>query len=117
MDQKTLSAASLPFFGIPRLVPYMKKYRRTLILMIVCGLLGTAVDLVLPLLQRYALNHFIARKTLDTARAYTLAQLGQMARLCLDTEYLVKSGQLMDAGSLEKVMLQILSMREANRYV
>ena len=60
---------------------------------------------------------FVARKTLDTARSYTLAQLGEMARLCLDTEYLVKSGQLNDAGALEKVMLQILSMREANRYV
>ena len=60
---------------------------------------------------------FVARKTLDTARSYTLTQLGEMARLCLDTEYLVKSGQLNDAGALEKVMLQILSMREANRYV
>ncbi len=59
---------------------------------------------------------FIARKTLDTARAYTLAQLGQMARLCLESEYLVKSGQLSDAGTLEKVMLQILSLREANLY-
>ena len=60
---------------------------------------------------------FVVRKLLDTARAYTQNQLSDMARLCLDTEYQVKSGQLMDAGSLEKVMLQILSMREANRFV
>ena len=60
---------------------------------------------------------FVVRKTLDTARFFTLEQLGEMARLCLDSEYLVKSGQLSDAGTLEKVMLQILSMREANRYV
>ena len=60
---------------------------------------------------------FIARKNLDTARAYTLEQLGRMARLCLESEYLVKSGQLSDAGTLEKVMLQILSLREANLYV
>ncbi len=59
---------------------------------------------------------FVARKLLDTARAFTQHQLNEMAKLCLDTEYLVKSGQLMDIGSLEKVMLQILSMREANRY-
>ena len=59
---------------------------------------------------------FAARKLLDTARAYTQEQLNEMARLCLDTEYLVKSGQLTDAGSLEKVMLQILSLREANQY-
>ena len=42
--------------------------------------------------------------------------MNAMAKLCLDSEYLVKSGQLADAGTLEKVMLQILSMREANRY-
>lgn len=55
---------------------------------------------------------FAARKTLNTARNYSLEQLDRMSRLCLDTEYQVKSGQLMEAGSLEKVMLEILSMRE-----
>lgn len=59
---------------------------------------------------------FVVRKLLDTARAFTQQQLNEMAKLCLETEYLVKSGQMMDGGSLEKVMLQILSMREANRY-
>ena len=62
--------ASLPFFGIPRLIPYVRKYRRTLLLMLVCGLAGTGVDLTLPLLQRYALNHYIADRTLDTLPVY-----------------------------------------------
>ena len=66
---------------------------------------------------KMGLPGFVVRKLSDSARAYTQGQLNEMARLCLDTEYKVKSGQLMDAGSLEKVMLQILSMREANRYV
>jgi len=54
---------------------------------------------------------FAARRCLDTAKGYTLAQLGDMARLCLDTEYKVKSGQMMEQGALEKVMLEILSAR------
>ena len=62
--------ASLPFFGIPRLIPYIRKYRKTLGIMFVCGLGGTAVDLALPMLQRYALNHYIANKTLDTLPFY-----------------------------------------------
>ena len=62
--------ASLPFFGIPRLFPFIRKYRRTLALMFFCGLGGTAVDLALPLLQRYALNHYIAERTLDTLPFY-----------------------------------------------
>ena len=43
-----------------------------------------------------------------------MKQLADMARLCLETEYQVKSGQLMDVGSLERVMLEILSMREGH---
>lgn len=54
---------------------------------------------------------FAVRKILDLARGYTLTQLNQMARLCLDTEYQVKSGQLMENGALEHVMLKILSIR------
>ncbi len=63
---------SLPFFGIPRLFPYLKKYRKTLAWMVVCGLLGTGVDILMPVLQRYALNHFIAGNTLDTLPWYIL---------------------------------------------
>ena len=63
---------SLPFFGIPRLFPYLKKYRKTLSWMIVCGLLASGVDILMPVMQRYALNHFIAEKTLDTLPWYIL---------------------------------------------
>ena len=63
---------SLPFFGIPRLFPYLKKYRKTLTWMVACGLMGTGVDILMPVLQRYALNHFIAEKTLDTLPWYIL---------------------------------------------
>ena len=62
--------ASLPFFGIPRLFPYVRKYRKTLAIMLVCGLGGTGVDLALPLLQRYALNHYIAERTTDSLPVY-----------------------------------------------
>ncbi len=58
---------------------------------------------------------FAARKTLQTARAYSLGQLGQMAAWCLDCEYQVKSGQMMDAGALESVMLRILSLWEGRK--
>ena len=63
---------SLAFFGIPRLFPYLKKYRKTLLLMVACGLLATGVDVGMPLLQRYALNHFVAGNTLDTLPWYII---------------------------------------------
>ena len=40
--------------------------------MVICGLGGTSVDLALPLLQRYALNHYIAERTTDTLALYIL---------------------------------------------
>ena len=55
---------------------------------------------------------FIARRILSTARNYSLDQLNGMCALCLDTEYQVKSGRMMEAGSLEKVMLEILALRK-----
>ena len=57
---------------------------------------------------------FAVRRNLDTARAYTLQQLGDMAQWCLDTEYRVKSGQMAEAGSLETVMLRILAIGKGN---
>ena len=57
---------SLPFFGIVKILPFMKKYRVIVSVMIICGLAGSAVDIILPLYQRYALNHFVGGGTLDT---------------------------------------------------
>ena len=71
-EQDNKYNVSLPFFGIPKLIPYLKKYRKTLMLMVSLGLVGTAVDVSTPLLQRYALNHFIGGNTLDTLPYYIL---------------------------------------------
>ncbi len=66
---------SLPFFGIGKVLPYMKKYAKVTLLMITCGLASTGVDLLIPQFQRYALNHFISEKTLDTLPLFILAYL------------------------------------------
>ncbi len=57
---------SLPFFGIGKILPYTKRFRKTQLAMVFFGLCGTLVDIELPLLQRYALNHFVGGGTHDT---------------------------------------------------
>ncbi len=52
-------AVRLPGFGIPALLPYLRPYRALLLVMVVCGLAGSAADLAIPFFQRYALDHFI----------------------------------------------------------
>ena len=39
----------LPYFGIPKLIPYLKPYAVMIFVMIFFGLAGTATDIVLPL--------------------------------------------------------------------
>ncbi len=56
----------LPFFGIGKILPYLKKYRAALALMVLGGLGGSAIDIAGPLFQRYSLNHFVGGGTLDT---------------------------------------------------
>ncbi len=56
----------LPFFGIGKILPFLKKFRRNLILMVTCGLMGSLVDIVLPLFRRYALDHYVGNQTMDT---------------------------------------------------
>lgn len=56
----------LSFFGIGKILPYVRPYRRTLLLMTLCGLAGSAVDIAMPLFQRHALNRYVSLQTLDT---------------------------------------------------
>jgi len=62
MENKT-EHVSLPWFGIPRLLPYLKPYKGMLLSMVLMGFYGSAMDAVIPLFQRYAINHFIADST------------------------------------------------------
>lgn len=70
---------SLPWFGINKLLPYLKPYRRIIICMIFLGLTGGLVDIVLPLFQRYALNQFIAAGTLNTLGGFIAAYIMVLA--------------------------------------
>ncbi|MBP5209424.1 MAG: ABC transporter ATP-binding protein [Clostridia bacterium] len=49
----------LRFFGLPRLVPYLRPYRRLFWLMLVFDVLFGAIDTVIPLFQSWAINHYI----------------------------------------------------------
>ena len=64
MDKK--EHVSLPFFGLPKLWNYIKPYKYIMLSMICLTFLGSIVDIIIPLFQRYALDHFIEQGTLDT---------------------------------------------------
>jgi len=78
MSNSPESRTNLPFFGIGKMLPYVKKYSRTLLTMVVCGLAGTLVDIALPLFQRYSLNHFVGESTLDTLPLFIVLYLAAL---------------------------------------
>ena len=50
----------LRLFGIPKLAGYLPGYGRLLFAMVLFGTLGSVMDVVIPLFQQYAIDHFIA---------------------------------------------------------
>ena len=63
----------LPFFGIGKILPFLRPFRKDLLVMVVFGLVSSGTDILLPLFQRYALDHFVVGRTLDTIWVFTAA--------------------------------------------
>lgn len=74
-DQKE-KKKPLPFFGVGKILPFVKKYRKNLFTMIVCGLCGSLVDIILPVFQRYSLNNFVEKQSLNGVWLFVLIYIG-----------------------------------------
>ncbi len=73
MESQDEKNKSLPFWGIPQLWPFLRPYRKILLLNIVLGILSSLADSIYPLFNSYALDHFIAGNTLDGIGYFVLA--------------------------------------------
>ena len=65
----------LPFYGIPRLFPYIKPYRGRMVVMVLLGAATSAIDAAYPLFNRYALDHFIGEQTLNGIVIFIMAYI------------------------------------------
>ena len=63
----------LRFFGIGKIIPFLRPFQKQLLVMVIFGLVSSGTDILLPLFQRYALDHFVVQKTLDTIWVFTAA--------------------------------------------
>ena len=69
MEEKT---KHMKFFGIGRILPFLKPLRKLIFIMIFFGLMGSATDIILPQFQRYALDHFVGLGVLDTVIPFVI---------------------------------------------
>ena len=72
----------LPWSGIPRLIPYLKKYKSKIIVMVIIGAVVTAIDAIYPLFNRYVLNVVVGEKDISplpvVAIAYVVLLIAQV---------------------------------------
>ena len=54
----------LPFFGLPKILPFLKPYKAKMLRMMTFALLVSMIDALYPLFNRYFLDHFVAEGTL-----------------------------------------------------
>ncbi|MBR3998885.1 MAG: hypothetical protein IKI93_11145 [Clostridia bacterium] len=66
MEENSTKTTHLRFFGIPKILPFLKPYRLTMFFMILLAVGGSVIDIIFPKCQEYTINHFIGGETLDT---------------------------------------------------
>ncbi|MBR0173305.1 MAG: ABC transporter ATP-binding protein [Lachnospiraceae bacterium] len=62
----------LPGYGIPRVLPFVRRYYKTMGAMLVLGCLSSLLDSAFPVFNRYALDRFVARGTMEGAGLFAV---------------------------------------------
>lgn len=75
----------LRFFGIGKIFPFIKPYGKVLLIMAFWGLVTSLIDVGITLFQRYAVNHFVELKTLDTLPWFIIAYIVAICMSSLST--------------------------------
>ena len=70
METKT---KHLKFFGIGKILPYLKHVRGQILVMVTLALISSLVDITIPQFQRYALDTFVGKGTMETIIPFLIA--------------------------------------------
>ncbi|MCR5102263.1 MAG: ABC transporter ATP-binding protein/permease [Butyrivibrio sp.] len=72
-DSNNKNITRLPWYGIPAIMPFIKPYKKRIIIMVFLGILSSLIDAIYPLFNKYIINTVIANK--DTSTMPLLAVL------------------------------------------
>ena len=87
---------TLPMFGIPKLIPYLRPYRGRMIRMVLLALVCSAIDVSYPLFGRYVLDHFVADRTLEGLPMFMILYL-----VVLAFQSVINDRTMVDSGTVE----------------
>ena len=68
----------LKFFGIPKILPYLKNVRGQILMMVVLAVVSSIVDITIPQFQRYALDTFVSRGAMTTIVPFVTAYVAMI---------------------------------------
>ena len=66
----------LKFFGIPKILPYLKHVRGQILMMATLAIVSSFVDITIPQFQRYALDTFVGEGTMATIVPFVMCYVG-----------------------------------------
>ena len=66
----------LKFFGIPKILPYLKNVRGQILMMVSLAIVSSFVDITVPQFQSYALDTFVGKGTMATIIPFVIAYVG-----------------------------------------
>ena len=71
MNKPSENKSSLRFFGIGKMLPFLKKYRGMMATMALCGIAGSVIDIGTPVLSMHAPWEIISKADLyEAVKAY-----------------------------------------------
>ena len=65
----------LKFFGIPKILPFLKKVKGQILMMVALAIISSGVDITIPQFQRYALDTFVGKGAMATILPFVVAYL------------------------------------------
>ncbi len=72
MNENNNEIIKLPFFGIPRLFPFIRPYLPKIVIMVVLGIISSLIDSIFPIFNQYAIDNFVGKKTLEGLTAFII---------------------------------------------
>ena len=94
---------ALPLFGIPRILPFAKPYKKQFIGLVTAQIFCSISDVLRPVLQKFALDNFVRGSTLDGIGPFALVYILLIAVTALVSYFGVK-GCLATEVSMDRDM-------------
>ena len=68
----------LKFFGIPKILPFLKHVQGQILMMVMLAIISSFVDITIPQFQRYALDIFVGKGSMATILPFVIAYIAMI---------------------------------------